>query len=314
MLKLEINNAHERDKRIKFYEEQHFYEVDNVRVGISATGFIGHFHAHFDSDKAIQEGFEGWKKNSGCKYFYLLMHLTNEGKTDDEMKTIIKNLWNQNGRSSSSYGTSMHKAIELYLNDIEQESYDPEFPAFVAWRATHPTWEPYRTEWSVFMEEYDIAGQIDSVWIDTADMTYHIVDWKITKTMEDMEVFRKKRFKEYMFSPFETLPDTNWGHYVTQQSLYQYILEQKYGLQISSTRLAHFKPVTTPSEVPQYREYCLPNIQDKIAEALRIYQVDCALASMDVDIVPEPVKEVVAGHAEEKEIKNDEWEMDIPDN
>lgn len=303
---LEEKNAHDRDQRIQFFEKDHYYLVDGVRVGVSATGFIGHFHSHFDAEKQVNDGFEGWCKNSNGKYYYLIYFLRNEGKTDDEIKNIIKQLWSQNGRCASSYGTGLHRAIELYLNNVPQESVVDEFEAFLAWRNTHPTWIPYRTEWSVFDKDYDIAGQIDSVWMDTTNGTYHIVDWKCCKKIEDMASFKKKRFKEYMYTPFETMPNTNLSHYILQQNLYRFLIQAHYGLKISSISIVQFVPITAPGELPQYNEYPLEDIQDKIKIALEIYREDKLMASMDMNTE-------VNMEIEGEKSKNEGWIMDIPE-
>ena len=44
-------------------------------------------------------------------------------------------------------------------------------------------WKPYRSEWVVFNEDYQIAGSIDMVFRDDAGRLI-LVDWKRTKRMQ----------------------------------------------------------------------------------------------------------------------------------
>jgi len=51
MLKLSKENAHPRDKRLRFDEEPHLYYIDGVNDNISVTTFIHTMFPSFDEEK-----------------------------------------------------------------------------------------------------------------------------------------------------------------------------------------------------------------------------------------------------------------------
>ena len=139
--------------------------------------------------------------------------------------------WRLDGLSKADAGTGLHLSIELFLNNAPRPDTSEEFKQFEAWQKQEkpPTWEPYRTEWSVFNEDADLAGQIDSLWIDVSDGSYHMVDWKRVYQLE-----RSNNFGEKGFAPFQLLPNTNLYHYYVQQNLYAWLLRSKYGISVKS--------------------------------------------------------------------------------
>lgn len=232
---LASQNPHVRDQRIVFHEPTHVYEVDGQRYDASVTNVYDFFFPHFDSQKVVDKYYKHWKCNPHSKYYSLIAYLTQVVglQSDDEIKAQIICLWSSTGKIRSSYGTSVHRLIELYLNNEPLPKETPvEFSQFLEWRSEHPTWVPFRTEWAVFTEEFGIAGQIDSVWKDTETGEFHVVDWKC---VEEMRL--ENQYGECGFNPFSFLANTNFWHYCVQQNLYQYILEKHYGLRVATCSL-----------------------------------------------------------------------------
>lgn len=232
--RLAVKNAHPRDARIAFREEDHTYAIDGDRTHwTSCTTFIGSFYEHFDPDAVIAKMMSGrnWTKS---KYF---------GKTADEIKAG----WNANGAEASEAGTRMHLDIEHYNNaepvgNLAGDDYEPnpskEWDYFLAYEKHHRKvhgLEPYRTEWLVFKEDIKLAGSIDMVY-KKPDGTLAIYDWKRAKSMEYENKYQK------MYPPLNHLPDTNYWHYSLQLNIYRRILQELYGMVVSELALVVLHP------------------------------------------------------------------------
>lgn len=219
-LKLEIDNSHQRDKRIVFVEDGHKYYIDGDDNYLSVTTFVHEFFPKFNSDKII----EHVKKNNNEKYIDL--------EPED-----IKEMWAKNGTESAEAGTLMHLNIELYSNDVPVNDSSPEFEQFLQFRHDFPYLQPYRTEWTLFDTEYRLAGSIDMVYLDTRDGSYNIYDWKRTKD------FKNTGFKGEMgFYPLNHLPNANKWHYFLQLNTYKHLIEKNYDIQIKDLYLCRCHP------------------------------------------------------------------------
>jgi len=166
-LLLATQNAHDRDDRIRFDPITHKYFVDGARYPSSVSGLIHDFFPQFDATKVIDQYYNSWKNNKENKYNPLIQYLTGIVGLNDEMaKREIARNWSQAGNRASTQGTDTHLQIELCLNKEPHMMETPEFKQYEAWRKTHPTWQPYRTEWSIFSEPELVCGQLDSLWVD----------------------------------------------------------------------------------------------------------------------------------------------------
>jgi hypothetical protein len=254
-LALALANAHERDARIVFDEVAHKYWIDKRRYPSSVSGIVHDMFPQFDAAGTVNRYYESWARNKENKYNPLIQYLTGVLGFDDELaKAEIVRNWSAAGARASGDGTQTHLDIELCLNGETHNADTPEFRQYLAWRETHPTWRPYRTEWSVFNEETLICGQIDSLWVDDQGL-YHMADWKRVAEMKK-EAFRN----ECGFPPLQRLPNTNLGHYTLQQGVYTWMLEQKYGIKVASMCLVQVHP-----SLGAFQEHMLPRFDAEIA-------------------------------------------------
>jgi hypothetical protein len=236
LLKLERVNAHPRDSRIVLDNEMHQYFIDGLRYPGSVSALIHEYFPQFDGPAVVRGSFDKWSTNRANKYYRLIFYLRSVLELDDERcKQEITRTWAASGHRASTLGTDTHLQIKLCLNDEAHEPGSREFQQYVAWRGTHPTWQPYRSEWSVFSEAELICGQIDSVWVDDAGL-YHMADWKRVSEMKTT-AFRN----ESGFGPLKAMPNTNWGHYVLQQNVYAWMVEAHYGIKLASLWLVQVR-------------------------------------------------------------------------
>lgn len=230
---LKKQHMHERDQYIDFEEESHVYTIDHPlsknKQYTSVTTWIHTMFAEFDAIKIIasMRKKETWSKS---KYF---------GKTDEE----IMDGWNKNRDNAASLGTKMHFNIECFYNNqpVVDESIEYNyFQSFEKMRlqdSIEKTWIPFRTEWTVFDEDYLLAGSIDMIFEDP-NGKLHIFDWKRCKQIQKSNPWQKYAIVDCI----EGVPDTNYWHYTIQLNLYRIILERKYNKEVADLWLVCLHP------------------------------------------------------------------------
>ena len=227
---LSQQNRHPRDERIVFHEDTHTYEVDGSSAGIiSVTTFIHHNFPTFNADAVLKK-----MKNKKEKY---------PGMSDAE----IKKAWNENGKKASGQGTGMHRSIELYYNGVgvdgdgenKESKENKEFSYFLQFHnevIVPRGLSPYRTEWSIFDGDIDLAGQLDMLY-KKPDGTYGLYDWKRVK-----DIKKNNPYREYGMGVLRDVEHCNYNHYSLQLNIYKKILETRYDLRISEMCLVILHP------------------------------------------------------------------------
>ena len=209
-------NKHYRDSEISFNEYLHQYSVKGVILQ-SVTNFVEGCFPKFDAE------FHAKRKAAAM------------GISPKE----VLDMWEQKGREARELGTNLHKKIENYFQEIES----PDDDAFRLFRvfANKMKLEPYRTEWTVYDWNSKIAGTID--FVDYQNGEYIIYDWKRSdKLIENGLPVKNDKYGGKGNSPLSHLDNSTYYHYTLQLSLYKYILEKNYGMQISDLRLGVFHP------------------------------------------------------------------------
>lgn len=138
--------------------------------------------------------------------------------------------WDAKGARASQHGTDMHFNLECYLNGLPHCRAYPEWTLFARWKATHPTWRPYRTEKCTFDEALQTGGQYDNSWFDPADprlpdgrpAVLYMTDWKFSE-----EIKRENPYESGTAFCTADLPSCNGSVYGLQQPLYQ-LLEERH--------------------------------------------------------------------------------------
>lgn len=279
-LKLELENPHERDAAIEFYEElgprSHIYLVHAPPVGewdgvwptacISATGVKKLVVPEFDEDAAI-DAMHKSKRWPRKEY----MNADGSVMTRDQ----IKDCWEKNRDDKAARGTHVHSYMEKFLNEID-EPFDPEHEwsthirvgqkwiADIAKRG----WSPYRTEWVMWMPlanpgvhlwqmtEYGVfryapilSGSVDGLFVDT-DGKYHLVDFKCCKTKGLKYAFNHEKMKP----PMQSLEKTKFNEWRLQANIYAHILRHHYGVDCATMRMV----VLNADECDEPQEFMMP--------------------------------------------------------
>ena len=233
-------NTHPRDSRLSFEPESHTYTVDG-RTFRSVTTVIGDLFEKFDAD-----------------------YWANKKATPSRPAEQIKQEWEAKAQAARELGTEMHDRIEKYYlgADVTPWLNDPTYRHFCAFTHEYQL-VPYRSEWPIFIEEYDIAGTVDFL-ADNGDGSLDLWDWKRSSNLIDGNgnTITANRWGKTGLHPITDIPDTSFHHYALQLSIYRHILETKYGLKIRKAQLGVFHPYNSTYyvvEVP-YLSVAVKNI------------------------------------------------------
>jgi hypothetical protein len=160
-------------------------------------------------------------------------------------------LLNLNKLDSRGLRDSLSKKKKVTIAPLQ--IFSPEITAWVQWRKANLNLEPIASEWSVYSEPMDLAGQIDAVFVkrdeDGNSQGLVLIDWKRVEHIE-LTSSRKGRI------PFDLIPDTNFGHYCCQLNYYTRILERHYDMKIGEIRIVQIHP----SLEEGFKEYIVPRI------------------------------------------------------
>lgn len=233
-------NKHSNDKRIKFYSENHIYTIDGVPAP-SASTIIGRFFPKFD--------IEYWAERKAPSL----------GMSAKQ----VAQMWAEKGKKARDLGTFLHEQIENYylgIDYLETEEFD-QFKNFIN---DHRGLMPYRSEWRVFDENFNIAGTIDL--IVSNGINHDIYDWKRSKkvinTHNGKPIVQNKW--QQGVGGLRHIDDTSYNRYCLQQSLYKYILEENYRIKIDNMYLIVIYPKND-----DYYKITVPYLKSEIEHILK---------------------------------------------
>ena len=239
----------------------HKYFVDGIQMRESLTTWISRFHPEFDEESQSLRCSQTTDPNN--KYF---------GMSQD----AVKMKWEDNRVN----GTRMHEYIERFYNDMFDETDEryknPAFARFLKYQrefVINNGLVPFRTE----LRNFDVAdcamrdqmcGTADMIYMRQADIGHSergknvvVVDWKFLGEMP------LQTFGRFCHAPFEDLPDTKLYHYYIQLNGYRRMAQLR-GLVVTEMIIVDFGSLE--SKIATYQIYQVPDLQEKIATALRV--------------------------------------------
>ena len=201
---------------IQLERDSHTYILDNDKSFefTSVTTFIAEFFDKFDALKIATK-----LVNNVPKYSKF---------TVDEL--IGK--WNE----ARDHGTQVHNEIEDYLIDGTKPK-EKKAILGIDWLKKHTFQEEHKvySEKIIYSKDLHLAGSIDLIIQNTKTNQYSIVDWK-TNAKITTSSFKNKMGTHDITSNIE---DCKYSLYALQLSLYRYILEEFYGLNIYRQFIVH---------------------------------------------------------------------------
>ena len=209
-------NKHFRDSQIHFDCDSHTYTI-NSQVYKSVTTVVEDCFEQFDADY--------WARKKAPS-----MGMTPQA---------VKAMWERKGEEARILGTQMHEKIERYYMGLPNSS-DETYKLFCQF-AQQYSLTPYRTEWAIYDEDSHVAGTLD--FLEYKDGIFTIYDWKRSNKVVVGGVAEKvSRWGKRALSPISHIHDTTFWHYALQVSIYRYILEKNYNINVSGSHLAVFHP------------------------------------------------------------------------
>ena len=120
------------------------------------------------------------------------------------------------------------------LLPLECTRYVESIKKFMKWIDAQ-CWELVDTEVILYNTKWKLAGQVDLLMMDKETGELIVPDYKSNK-----EISLDNKYNQYMTSPFESIPDTSFGHYSMQLNIYAKMLEA-WGFKVSPKKiLLHF--------------------------------------------------------------------------
>ena len=154
---------------------------------------------------------------------------------------------------SANYGTAVHKEIEDYIKLKKTPKIDRAI-AGVNWLTKYLQKSDYEvfSEVIVYCKELKIAGTVDLVVFDKLNQKYSILDWKTSKEIKTDSYKMKTGNKPET----NDLLDCKFNHYTLQLSLYRYLLEKNYNIQLDDQLIIHLDSDTVHGYItPYFKEH-----------------------------------------------------------
>ena len=183
---------------------------------ISATTFISQFFEKFEAEKIA-------KKLVSVSPKYMGMSVED-----------VLAMW----RESANHGTIVHEELEEHILN-QSELKEPKAIQGMNWLNKYKMKSDFKVypEVIIYSEELGISGTIDLLLFDKNSNNYIIMDWKTSKKI-DTKSYRNKRG---ILPASSNIADTKFNHYALQLSLYRYLLEEYYNIEITQHLILHLK-------------------------------------------------------------------------
>ena len=216
--------------KFTFFEEDHHYECNGKRVGISVTRLIEEYSNPFDqqaiakkvalrNNKSVSEVLEEWeyKNKFACE----------KGSTCHE---YAQSIW-----SGEEYNELLFDGSIEYLNAVNKI----QSQAMNFWKDFKDKFTHIQDEQLVGSEEYNICSAVDHLFLDKNGNVW-LIDYKtnsILKGYNDDE--KNRRYTKKMLIPLQNIKDDSLNHYYLQLSIYKYLIEKYTNIKIYKTMIVY---------------------------------------------------------------------------
>lgn len=235
--------------QIIFDEATHTYADKRNTTGTadytSVTTLIEKFFPYFDEEAYIEK------------------FMRESGKTREE---VIRKMLEPSER-----GTEMHQQIEYFLKGKPHREDFKEFQMFLKFYEEQVLKRGltfYDAEKIVTLPQYGIAGTVDALFR-KPDGTFVMVDWKRSKHLI-IDGYPKKYGIGRGISILSHLDNSSYYHYELQQSFYKYILENEYGMKVSSMILCVLHPDYDRYYTIKLSDYRLQEVREMVVAHLAV--------------------------------------------
>lgn len=279
--------------KFTFFEEDHHYECNGKRVGISVTRLIEEYCNEFDSQAVAEKVAEKNLKN--YEYAKTQLQLYNPleiGGNDcleryDELKKMLElpitvtdvlNEWQLKNELACEKGHFSHEfAQSLWSSAIYQESIKSSLEtvktplesikqqAINFYNDFKDKFTHIQDEQLVGSEEYNICSAVDHLFLDENGNVW-LIDYKtnsILKGYNDDE--KNRRYTKKMLIPLQNLKDDALHHYYLQLSIYKYLIEKYTNIKIYKTMIVYMS-----ENIENYELIETPYLEEEVKKILEL--------------------------------------------
>ena len=228
---LEIEDGTRQEKILKYFKmniinnndirldlDKHEYSlIDDSTISFtSVTTFVNSFFEPFDEEKVSNH-----LVNNVPKYY-------------GETPASLIEKWNL----ARKHGTDVHLEIENWIKDGTSPK-DQKSIAAKKWIEGYVARPNIKTfsEVIVYSKELRIAGTMDVLMLNKDSEEHVIIDWKTSRRIDKNSFKGKKGIKKET----SDIEDCNYNHYALQLSLYRFLLEEYYNINVTRQLVAHLK-------------------------------------------------------------------------
>ena len=216
--------------KFTFFEEDHHYECNGKKVGISVTRLIEEYSNPFDQqviaekvairdNKSISEVLQEWEyKNKFACEKGSICHLYAQ-KLWSGIFTLEKDLDTSTPLKNAC--ACIFKQADSFFKDFQQK--------FIH----------IQDEQLIGSKEYDICSAVDHLFLDKEGNVW-LIDYKtntILKGYNDDE--KNRRYTKKMLIPLQNIKDDSLNHYYLQLSIYKYLIEKYTNIKIYKTIIVY---------------------------------------------------------------------------
>lgn len=242
--------------KFSFFEEDHHYECNGKRVGISVTRLIEEYSNPFDQqaiaekvalrdNKSVSEVLEEWeyKNKFACE----------KGST---CHNYSQSLWSKEPYDVSIFDNSIEYVSAIHKIQRQATNFYHDFKD----KFTH-----IQDEQLVGSEEYNICSAVDHLFLDK-DGNVWLIDYKtnsILKGYNDDE--KNRRYTKKMLIPLQNIKDDSLNHYYLQLSIYKYMIEKYTNIKIYKTMIVYMS-----ENIENYELIETPYLEKETKEILEL--------------------------------------------
>ena len=242
--------------KFTFFEEDHHYECNGKRVGISVTRLIEEYSNPFDQqaiaekvalrdNKSVSEVLEEWeyKNKFACE----------KGSTCHE---YAQSIW-----SGEEYNELLFDGSIEYLTAVNKI----QSQAMNFWKDFKDKFTHIQDEQLVGSEEYNICSAVDHLFLDKNGNVW-LIDYKtnsILKGYNDDE--KNRRYTKKMLIPLQNIKDDSLNHYYLQLSIYKYLIEKYTNIKIYKTMIVYMS-----ENIENYELIETPYLMEEVKKILEL--------------------------------------------
>lgn len=216
--------------KFKFFEDDHHYECNGKRVGISVTRLIEEYSNPFDQqaiaekvalrdNKDVTQVLQEWeyKNKFACE----------KGST---CHNYSQSLWNKEPYDASIFDNSIEYVNAVCKIQRQATNFYHDFKD----RFIH-----IQDEQLVGSEEYNICSAIDHLFLDKEGNVW-LIDYKTNSVLKGYNDDEKnQRYTKKMLIPLQNLKDDALHHYYLQLSIYKFLIERYTNIKIYKTMIVY---------------------------------------------------------------------------